>query len=369
MRIAYLLGSLNRGGTETLLLDVFNSAVNTPFKMIGVYRKEGILSDGFHSSEVSLFKLTPGPLWMLWLYMWRLRKLLLREKVDIVHAQQNLDAVYAGLACLGLRIKVVQTFHGYDFHLGHFNKLLIRLSLKMAYVNIFVSESQRKHYAQTYKLNQNTKQVVVYNGINFSKLKLRSENAIPSDSKESKIIFSLAMVGNFVPVRDQMTVCRFLDLLNRKGINFNFSFIGRKDEKNPQLYDECESFCLANDLKDKVLFCGTRPDVPSLLHQLDAFIYSTDHDTFGLAVIEAIATGIPVFVNDWQVMKEITDSGKRASLYHTKDENDLFDKFMSFVEQPKLFAKAALENAAWARKTYSIQNHVERLYEVYHETE
>jgi len=318
MNIAYLLGSLNRGGTETLLLDVFNNSVSSPYKMIGVYRKEGILSDDFHSSGVSLFKLTPGPVWMLWLYLWRLRKLLLREKVTIVHAQQNLDAVYAGLACLGLRIKVVQSFHGYDFHLGYFNKLLIRLSLKMAHLNIFVSESQRKYYAQTYKLNHFTKQVVVYNGINFSKLKLQSENAFLLDSKECLKKISLAMVGNFVPVRDQMTVCRFLYLLNEKEIDFNFSFIGRKDENNPQLYDDCVAFCLAKGLNDKVLFCGMRPDVPALLPQLDAFIYSTDHDTFGLAVIEAIACGIPVFANDWEVMKEVTDNGKLSTLYPTK---------------------------------------------------
>jgi glycosyltransferase involved in cell wall biosynthesis len=105
--------------------------------------------------------------------------------------------------------------------------------------------------------------------------------------------------------------------------------------------------------------------VPALLTQLDAFIYSSDHDTFGIAVIEALATGIPVFVNDWGVMKEITDNGRYANLYRSKDESDLLNKFLLFLEQPEAFKKAALENAIWARKTYSIQNHMERLYEVY----
>lgn len=39
MKVAYLLGSLNRGGTETLLLDVFRSADKAPFSFVGIHRK------------------------------------------------------------------------------------------------------------------------------------------------------------------------------------------------------------------------------------------------------------------------------------------------------------------------------------------
>lgn len=36
MKVAYLLGSLSRGGTETLLLDVFRNADKADFEFIGV---------------------------------------------------------------------------------------------------------------------------------------------------------------------------------------------------------------------------------------------------------------------------------------------------------------------------------------------
>ena len=41
MTIAYLLGSLNRGGTETLLLDVMKSAHVAPYQMLLVHLKNG----------------------------------------------------------------------------------------------------------------------------------------------------------------------------------------------------------------------------------------------------------------------------------------------------------------------------------------
>jgi len=36
MKVAYLLGSLNRGGTETLVLDVFKKASQAPFQVMGI---------------------------------------------------------------------------------------------------------------------------------------------------------------------------------------------------------------------------------------------------------------------------------------------------------------------------------------------
>jgi glycosyltransferase involved in cell wall biosynthesis len=363
MKVAYLLGSLNRGGTETLLLDVFSQSESSPYQMICIYRKEGELSDSFIASGVTAFKVKQGKNWMFLLFLWRLRKLLKREKPDIVHAQQSIDAVFARIACLGLPVKIAQTIHGYDFKKSFIVGLIIRLSLKITDVNIFVSSTQRSYYEIAYNKIEETKNTIAYNGVNFDKLDKTGENIREVLNLNNNLL--MGMVGNFVQVREPMTVCRFLDLLNKRKIDFTFLFIGRRDNNNPELYDDCQLFCKKNGLGDKVEFVGSRPDVPAILPQLDAFIYSTDHDTFGLAVVEAIASGIPVFVNDLDVMKEITENGKHAILYRTKDEFDLLDKFLFFWEQQEIFKKAALENAKWVRKTYSIQKHVHELFDVY----
>ncbi len=367
MKVAFLLGTLNRGGTETLVLDVLNHSAGNYFESLCIYRHEGAFSTDFQASNAVTYKLTPGPAWKTLTYLRNLRKLFKAENPDIIHAQQCIDAVYASLASIGLASRVIQTFHGYDFEAGFFTRLLIWLSLRMCSLNIFVSNSQLEYYRESYSSTRNSRQVKVYNGINFNKLNSGYKNTIQSEPGSNAGCLKIGMVGNFVPVRDQMTICRFLYLLHKKGVDFTFMFIGGKDESNPELYDNCVSFCSENDLLSKVQFPGSRSDVPLLLSQLDAFIYSTDHDTFGIAVIEAIASGIPVFVNDWEVMKEITENGKYAILYKTKDENDLLAKFLKFLNQPEQFRKSAIENATWARQTYSIQTHCKRLLEVYQE--
>ena len=98
---------------------------------------------------------------------------------------------------------------------------------------------------------------------------------------------------------------------------------------------------------------------------MDAFVYGTDHDTFGIAVIEAVAAGLPTFVNDWEVMTEVTQNGKLATLYKTNDTEDFCEKFMDFVANVDSYKKQAQVNASLVRNIYSIESHIERLNELY----
>src|ERR1035437_743786 len=99
MKIAYLLGSLNRGGTETLLLDVFRNAKANKLNVIGIYRKTGALEQDFIYSGVSMSKLSFQK--NVFGYLLHLRKLLTDNQIEIVHAQQPLDAFLSRLACIG----------------------------------------------------------------------------------------------------------------------------------------------------------------------------------------------------------------------------------------------------------------------------
>ena len=231
-----------------------------------------------------------------------------------------------------------------------------------------MSNYQQEYYSQKYNLRPD-KQVVIYNGIKFSKFdRTPNETTHSNLRKELKIddaTLLMGMVGNFVPGRDQMTLCRFLKLIKEQPVDFHFIFIGSKSETFPQIYEECLDFINRNGLSERVTFAGSREDVPALLNQLDAFLYATDHDTFGIAVVEAMAAGVPVFVNDWEVMNEITEEGKLATIYKTKDEKDLLEKFMLFLQTKETYKQKANEVSTIVRQKYSIEKYIENLKIVY----
>ena len=363
MKIAYLLGSLNRGGTETLLLDVLSNASSLQLDAIAICRKGGVLETSFVQSSVPLYKIPVQK--NIFQYLRTLRKTLIQNNVQVVHAQQPIDAMLSWAACKGTKIKIVLTWHGYDFHAGRLSSFIYNFVIKRVN-NIFVSREQQTYYSQQYKLNPQRSHVV-YNGIDFSKFNisnssntnLRKELNIPQET------LLLGSVGNFVQGRDQMTLCRFLKLLQEQNVLFHFIFVGKRFDDSSQKYDDCVDFCQRNNLSNQVHFLGSRQDVPQILTQLDAFLYATDHDTFGISVVEAIAAGIPVFVNDWGVMKEITENGKYATLYKTKNENDLLRQFMLFLKDKSISNKKTVCSSDYIRKKYSIEKHIFELKKTY----
>ena len=367
MKIAYLLGSLNRGGTETLLLDVFRNAVSNQLDAIGIYRKTGVCEQDFQASGVPLFQLKPGKNTLIYLY--QLRALLINQRVDIVHAQQAIDALYAYMALWGTGIRIVLSTHGFDYSDTTIAKTIQGFILKHTDINIFVSAYQKKYFTAKYHLKPE-KQKVIYNGISFDKLAVNDNSAGTEKTLRNELQLSsdtllLGTVGNFNLVRDQFTLCRFLKLIADAGVKFHFVFVGKRIDTMGERYDTCVAYCRDNGLSEKVSFLGVRHDVPQILHSLDAFLYATDHDTFGIAVVEAMACGLPVFVNNWEVMTEITENGRLANIYKTKDEQDLYRQFSLFLQDKKQFADKALKSQQEVNKKYSIQKHIEEIKNTY----
>ena len=366
MKVAYLLGALNRGGTETLLLDVFRNADKAAYEMVGIHRKGGAYQEDFYATSPKMIQCTPKKFGIL-RYLWQLRKHLLHEHVTHVHAQQSLDCIYGWLATIGAGIQVVETFHGYDFKEGRVGKWINALSIRMADKVCFVSKTQKEYYAKVYGIKNKNKLHVVYNGIDFGKLDAKYQ--VPDflsqlDSAAPRRI-RLAMVGNFVSVRSQNSIVRSIGVLRQQGVeNFDFYFIGKKNEAEPQMYDDCVQYCREHHMKN-VHFIGGRGDVPAILQNIDGFVYATNFDTFGIAVVEAMALGLPVVVNDWDVMQEVTYKGEWATLYKTGDDKDGAKAIRTLIDHIEETKKKAKKVSKEVRSAYSIETHIQRLTEVY----
>lgn len=363
MKVAYLLGSLNCGGAEMLLLDVFNNASLASFDFIGIHRKGGALQEEFENTKVP-FIFCPSQRNII-RYIIHLRRFFKQEHITIVHTQMPIDCIFARLATLGLPIHLVTTFHGFDIGARFMERLRNRFAISLADRVCFVSQYERDTFLQNYS-NLLNKDVVVYNGIDFNKLDQICTNNNAPIQTPNKIKF--CMVGSFGGGRSHIVICKaFLQLKARNTHwfeNVDFYFIGTKRSSEPKFYDDCVAFCQQHNL-DNVHFLGGRGDVPQLLRQMDGFVYSTAHDTFGIAVVEAMAAGLPVIVNDWEVMKEVTHNGKWATLFKTEDVEDCANKIQDLIEHLPERKEIAKQVAKEVREEYSIEKHIARLNEVY----
>ena len=367
---AYFVGSLNRGGLENLMLDVCRKHAYAPYDMVCVYRYDGNMSDEFRKTGVPLIRISKekGTLRQLW----NLRRTMLQEQVDIVHSQSAISTILLAFALMGTPIKIMTTFHGNLFANAPWwkRKIVYRTSEKI----ICVSEYQKRFYEEKWMLPKENKLRVVYNGIDFTKLdNVKNERVSELESEHIKF----AMVGNFIKGRSQINVVKAIKIIDDRSIDdrltpFDFYFVGYRDKNDPERYDQCVRYCDENGLKN-VHFLGSRNDVPAILRTIDGFVYSTEHDTFGIAVIEAVASGLPVVVNDWSVMKEVCNLGlpkenKAIRFFRTDDVEDCaakMEELLQDIQKNKLKLKDDCAEAAKAAKKYSIENHINRTYQEY----
>ena len=380
MKIAYFLGALNRGGAESLILDICRQHEKVPYDFVCVYRHEGNMSDEFKTSGAPMIQIPKKRGYLR--YLRNIRLILLRERVTIVHSQTPSNTLLLACALIGTRIKIITTFHGYNFGKSPWwqRYIVYHASSKL----LCVSQHQKYYYEKKWSLADSNKLQVVYNGIDFTKID-SAEPSLEFANQSQRNLYGkidsvpqrrirLAMVGNFVSGRSQNIIAKSIHVLREKGVvNFEFYFIGRRDDKEAWRYDNCVKYCDEHQLSN-VHFLGSRGDVPALLKTMDGFVYSTEHDTFGIAIVEAIASGLPIVVNDWPVMSEVCDLGLPKSnnvirFYKTEDVEDCAEKISELLDKLHLckekLSKDCKSASEAARKKYSIEMHIERLNEIY----
>jgi glycosyltransferase involved in cell wall biosynthesis len=145
--------------------------------------------------------------------------------------------------------------------------------------------------------------MTIYNGINLERF--RPMEVPPAKPKAPKII---GMVASLEEAKDQATLIRAGKILMQRGIEVEIRLIGDGSKKG-QLQ------ALADQLGVRVEFRGTQLDIVKELAELDQFAFMTSEgEGLGIALIEALAIGLPVVASDVSACRDVLDSGKLGTL-------------------------------------------------------
>jgi len=112
--------------------------------------------------------------------------------------------------------------------------------------------------------------------------------------------------------------------------NFRILFVGDGELREPLMTLTGE-----NDLEDKVLYLGTRSDVPSLLAASDLFILPSLWEGLPMALIEAMASELPVVATDVSGTKQVMVEGKTGLLVEPGVSSQLVDAIRQILDDPE----------------------------------
>lgn len=228
-----------------------------------------------------------------------------------------------------------------------------KFNIKRAKKVIAISNSVKEDIIKYYNAPEE-KIHVVYSGVNLKEFnpenrkyreELRERHGISSD--DILILF----VGN---------------PYDRKGLEFVIKALSKIKQKNVKLLvsgrDEPGRFGTLIEslgLTDRVIFrIGLHTDINRYFSAADAFVLPSFYETFGLVVIEAMASGLPVVISDDKFIgaAELIEDGKDGMLLKDpKDFEDIAEKLKYLINDEgarKKMGRAArkkVEKFTWKR--------------------
>lgn len=158
---------------------------------------------------------------------------------------------------------------------------LAKLAFSESAKNISVSQTTASFLAQHYK----TAFEVVPNVVNTDEFTLSSTN------KTAGKIFTFLNVGSLVKEKNQQLLLEAFSIVSQKVENIQLKIVG-----DGILSTQLTKLATELKIEDKVHFLGllNREKVISEMQQSNGFVLSSQIETFGVVVIEALSCGLPV---------------------------------------------------------------------------
>ena len=364
----HVLDSLNRGGSETLLLDVCRNARAHGLEVTLVAIGGGDLEDEFAASGAGFVRLERRAPFDLRVVK-QLRREIESRGVQVVHSHQAVEALHAHAAASGTRAKRVISHHLCPQPDAK-NRLAMRFLVPRADANVAVSRdllrclaAQQGFDATSTRSNFHT----IYNGVDERRFagadgrKLRSELGVAAGD------VLLGMIGNFYPGvrKDHMTLCRALPKVFEHAPRARFVFVGGRSRDAPEVYDGCVRYCREAGIDGRVDFLGRRADIPDVLAALDIFVMSSLWEGMPIAVIEAMMMERAVVVSDIESLIEVTGGEPQALPFRTGDAGDLARKMSSLIDNSARRALLGTRAKEWAAHKFGIGAHLAGLKKLY----
>ena len=341
MKILHVITSLRTGGAEKLVTDLVPR-----FKKLG-YHVDVAVFDGIEtpfmerlkaqgSEVISLGKSMYSPIHIL-----RLRNLM--KDYDIVHTHNTYPQLYAAIANIFVKTKLITTEHSTNNRRRKYAIFRILDQWMYTQYNQVICISDKAYENLRDYIGQDERISVIYNGVDVEAF----HNALPISIKTSRK-FVMVMVASFHWQKDQDTLIKALALLPKK--QFELWLVG---DGNRRLV--IEQLATELGVKDSVKFWGIRCDIAQILHAADVTVMSSHFEGLSLSSIEGMSVGKPFVASDVDGLHEVVEG---AGILFPHQDADALVKILQKLRGDKEYygeiASACYERA----KKYDIDNTV-----------
>jgi glycosyltransferase involved in cell wall biosynthesis len=295
-----------------------------------------------------------------------LARLVREHRIEIVHAHVARDYPLAALATRrNRRSKLIITRHVL-FPLSKLHSITLSHVARV----ICVSNAVRRALSAQKIFNAN-KISVIPNGIDFRRLDARLENFDRDEfRKQMKIPPESLLIGTVGEIKKQKGHEDFLraaSLIARERTDAHFVIVGADSTSTGEHRASLERLIAELNLTDRVHLTGWLDDVAPLLAALDAYVSASHTESFGLAIVEAMALGLPIVATATEGAQEIINSDDAGVLVPVSDVEAMASALLRLLEDANARKRIGTLARTTARTRFSLERMVDETEKTYFE--
>jgi glycosyltransferase involved in cell wall biosynthesis len=156
------------------------------------------------------------------------------------------------------------------------------------------------------------------------------------------------MVGRVDATKDHETLIKAVYALSQRESKVRLRIAGDGEKIGP-----LQRRIAALGMDQDVDFLGPRSDIPELLAQADVFAFSVrPEEGLGIALVEAMAAGVPVVASDVGACREVLDNGTCGLLVEPGNATALADGIERLLRDRSLAGELARRARARVEAVY-----------------
>lgn len=166
--------------------------------------------------------------------------------------------------------------------------------------------------------------------------------------------FVLLWLGIFMPHRRLQDAIEAMSLLVARGAKVQLLLAG-SGSSFPEYFQSLQQLAVKLGVQTRVTFAGKVEDdeVRDFYCACDAFLFPNENQTWGLAVLEAMACGVPVVVSRGAAVQEVLADNENAVLFPARNPAALAERIELLISQPQLRAEIAHAGLQLVRTRYN----------------
>lgn len=257
------------------------------------------------------------------------------HNIEILHVHYAIPHAYAAYMAKkmleeeGIYVPIVTTLHGTDITLvgSHpFYKPAVTFSINKSDAVTTVSKSLKDDTLRLFDIKNDI--TVVPNFIDLEKYNhgfTDCQRGMMANDDE-KII---THISNLRPVKRVQDVIKIFYNI-QKEMPAKLMLVGEGPER-----EKVEYHCQQLGILDKVIFFGRSNEIDKILCFSDLFLLPSQTESFGLAALEAMASGVPVISSNTGGIPEVNVHGVSGYLSNVGDIDDMSKNAISILKDPK----------------------------------